>query len=88
MRAVTLRFHRAPGCRRAEPTARTRAQIRTSDSAAVKQLHATPGILNLARTLAFHSQLLRDAPLPPAAAAAQRERVADLTEMLRTIMCL
>lgn len=65
-----------------------RAQVSTSDSAAVQQLHDSPGLLNVARALAFHSHLLRDTPLAPAAAVAERERVADMTEMLRTIMCL
>ena len=44
--------------------------------------------MNLARALAFHHAALQDAPLAPAEAATQKEIVDDLTEMLRTIMCL
>jgi hypothetical protein len=63
-------------------------QVRTVDPAIAAQLDGAPALLNLARTLAFHKQQLAASPLPAAAAAQQREHVTDLTEMLRTIMCL
>lgn len=52
------------------------------------QLHSRPEVLNLARTLAYHRHALETTPLDPAAATRQREYVHDLTEMLRTILCL
>lgn len=63
-------------------------QARAIDPAIVRQLQDAPVVMNLARSLAFHAGQLADAPLPPDAAARQREYVTDLTEMLRTIMCL
>ena len=63
-------------------------QARRIDPAVVQQLHDAPVVMNLARTLAFHAGQLADAPLAPDAALRQREYVHDLTEMLRTIMCL
>ena len=63
-------------------------QARTVDPEVAQQLEAQPALLNLARSLLFHKQQLASAPLPAAARAAQGECVQDLTEMLRTIMCL
>lgn len=63
-------------------------QVKAVDPAVVKQLESAPVLNNLARTLAFHKRQLEDTPLPAAQAAQQREFVSDLTEMLRTIMCL
>ena len=63
-------------------------QARKFDPAVVKQLDDNPVLLNLARTLVYHKRQLDHAPLTAAAAAQQREHVTDLSEMLRTIMCL
>jgi hypothetical protein len=63
-------------------------QVKSIDPTIAKQLEQAPVLMNLARTLAFHSALLQDTPLSPAAAASKREYVQDLTEMLRTIMRL
>ena len=63
-------------------------QAKHIDPALAAQLQDAPALQNLARTVAFHQAQLASAPLPPAAAAQQREYVHDLTEMLRTIMCL
>lgn len=63
-------------------------QARPFDGAIVRQLQESPVLMNLARAVAFHNATLQDAPLPPAEAAAQKEVADDLTEVLRTIMCL
>lgn len=63
-------------------------QVRPFDAAIVRQLEESPVLMNLARAVAFHNATLEDAPLPPAEAAAQKEVTDDLTEVLRTIMCL
>jgi hypothetical protein len=54
----------------------------------VQQLEAAPVLMNLARTTAFHKSQLAASPLPGGGAAQQRKYVEDLTEMLRTTMCL
>jgi hypothetical protein len=63
-------------------------QARPFDSAVVKQLEDAPVLMNLARVLALQTALLEDTPMPPGEAAIQQEYVQDLTEMLRTILCL
>lgn len=65
-----------------------RVQARPYDSAVVKQLEGAPVLMNLARVLALQTALLEDTPMPPGEASIQREYVQDLTEMLRTILCL
>jgi hypothetical protein len=63
-------------------------QARTINPALARQLQDAPVVMNLARTLSFQIGQLADLPMPPDKIAAQREYVHDLTEMLRTIMCL
>jgi hypothetical protein len=63
-------------------------QAKAINPALAQQLQDAPVVMNLARTLSFQIGQLADSRLSPDATATQREYVHDLTEMLRTIMCL
>lgn len=56
--------------------------------AVIEQVAANPCLLNLSRTLAFHKRTWEEEPLTLAEAEHHQHLVHDLSDTLRTILCL
>lgn len=56
--------------------------------AVIKHVAGQPCLLNLSRTLAFHKRTLKEEPLTLSEAEQQQHLVNDISDTLRTILCL
>lgn len=56
--------------------------------AIISQVAGRPCLLNLSRTLAYHKRTLREEPLTLAEAEQQQHLVNDISDALRTVLCL
>ena len=56
--------------------------------AVIKQVANRPCLLNLSQTLAYHKRTLAEEPLTLAEAEQQQHLVNNISDTLRTILCL